>query len=122
MGADAAEAALGLYGVKRIGVITPYFPVGDQNVVRFFEDSGFNVTKVIGLKCESPVAIAHVTEAQLRDAILAVDSPDVEATTQVGTNLVTAPAGGAGGNVARQAGHRHQHGDLSPCAARQRDQ
>ena len=80
----------GLYGVKRIGVITPYFPVGDQNVVRFFEEGGFNVTKVIGLKCESPVAIAHVTEAQLRDAILAVDGPDVEAIMQVGTNLAMA--------------------------------
>ena len=87
MGSDAAEAALALYGVKRIGVITPYFPVGDQNVVRFFEESGFKVAKVVGLKCESPVAIAHVTETQLRDAILAVNGPDVEAIVQVGTNL-----------------------------------
>src|SRR5690348_14202867 len=60
MGSDAAEGALNLYGVKRIGVITPYFPVGDQNVVRFFEEGGFKVAKIVGLKCESPVAIAHV--------------------------------------------------------------
>jgi len=90
MGSDAAEAALNLYGVKRIGVITPYFPVGDQNVVRFFEEGGFTVAKVIGLKCQSPVAIAHVTGAQLRDAIQAVDGPEVEAIMQVGTNLAMA--------------------------------
>jgi maleate isomerase len=90
MGSDAAEAALGLYGVKRIGVITPYFPIGDQNVVRFFEEGGFKVVNIVGLKCASPVAIAHVTEAQLRDAIRAVDRPDVEAIVQVGTNLAMA--------------------------------
>jgi maleate isomerase len=90
MGSDAAESALSLYGVKRIGVITPYFPVGDQNVMRFFEEGGIKVGKVLGLKCESPVAIAHVTESQLRDAILAVDSPDIEAIVQVGTNLAMA--------------------------------
>ena len=90
MGSDAAESALHLYGVKRIGVITPYFPVGDQNVARFFEEGGFKVVKIVGLKCESPTAIAHVTEAQLRDAIQAVDGPDVEAIMQVGTNLAMA--------------------------------
>jgi len=90
MGSDAAESALALYGAKRIGVITPYFPVGDQNVKRFFEEGGFKVAKMVGLKCESPVAIAHVTETQLRDAIRAVDGPDVEAIVQVGTNLAMA--------------------------------
>ena len=90
MGSDACEAALGLYGAKRIGVITPYQPVGDRNVVRFFNEAGFDVPKIIGLKCVSPVAIAHVSEAELRDAIQAVNGPEVDAIVQVGTNLAMA--------------------------------
>src|SRR4029453_5272171 len=41
MGSDAARAALQRYGAKRIGVITPYMPVGDEQVRRFFPDCGF---------------------------------------------------------------------------------
>ncbi|MGJ5180328.1 maleate cis-trans isomerase family protein [Bradyrhizobium oligotrophicum] len=89
-GSDAVESVLRLIGVKRIAVITPYFPVGDDNVVRFFEEAGFAVAKILGLKCESPVAIAHVGEARLRDALVAVNAPDVEAIVQVGTNLAMA--------------------------------
>jgi maleate isomerase len=36
------------------------------------------------------VLIAHVGERELRDAVLAVDGPDVEAVVQVGTNLAMA--------------------------------
>ena len=35
-GAEACERAKKLLDVKRIGVMTPYQPVGDENVVRFF--------------------------------------------------------------------------------------
>src|SRR5213593_551814 len=38
----------------------------------------------------SPVAIAQVSQRELRDAILAVDGPDVDAIMQVGTNLAMA--------------------------------
>jgi hypothetical protein len=34
-----------------------------------------------------PVLIAHVGERELRDAVLAVDGPDVGAAVRVGTNL-----------------------------------
>jgi len=90
MGADSCEEVLGLYKAKRIGVVTPYWPVGDKNVRRFFEESGFQVGKLKGLCCESPVLIAHVTEQQLHDAIREVDGPDVDAIVQVGTNLACA--------------------------------
>ena len=95
MGSDAAQAALRRYGdVKRIGVVTPYMPVADEEVRRFFTDCGFEVTRLIGLKCGSPVLIAHVGEKELRDAILAVDGPEVEAVIQVGTNLAMARLAG----------------------------
>ena len=39
MGSDACQAALKCYGdIRRIAVITPYMPVGDDNVRRFFTD------------------------------------------------------------------------------------
>jgi maleate isomerase len=94
MGSDAARAALQCCGAKRIGVITPYMPVGDAQVRRFFGDCGFEVVRLKGLKCASPVLIAHVPERELRDAILEVNGPDVDAVIQVGTNLAMARLAG----------------------------
>lgn len=90
MGSDACQAALTLFGARRIGVITPYQPVGDRNVVRFFNEAGFEVPRIVGLKCASPVKIAHVTGAELRAAAQQVDGPDIDAIVQVGTNLAMA--------------------------------
>ncbi|MGH7907150.1 MAG: maleate cis-trans isomerase family protein [Candidatus Binataceae bacterium] len=87
MGSDASQEALRRLGARRLGVITPYMPVGDKNVRRFFEESGFELVKLIGLKCDSPVHIAHVTQERLRDAIMEVNSREVDAIVQVGTNL-----------------------------------
>lgn len=90
LGADAARAALALFGARRLGVVTPYQPVGGRNVVRFFEECGFQVVNIVDLACESPTAIAHVSEARLAQAIRAVDGSDVDAVIQVGTNLAMA--------------------------------
>ncbi len=88
MGSDASRAALKCYGdIRRIAVVTPYWPVGDRNVRKFFEDCGFEVVAIKGLCCESPSLIAHVTETELRDAILEVDEAKPEAIIQAGTNL-----------------------------------
>jgi maleate isomerase len=75
-------------------VITPYMPVGDAQVGRFFEDCGFEIVALKGLKCSSPVQIAHVGEKQLRDGIIELDDPAVEAIVQVGTNLAMAGLAG----------------------------
>lgn len=91
MGSDAARQALARYGaIRRIGVVTPYMPVADAEVRRFFTDCGFEVVRLKGLKCASPVLIAHVSEMELRAAVRAVDGPDVDAVVQVGTNLAMA--------------------------------
>ncbi len=91
MGSYACEAAFEAYGgIKRIGVITPYMPVGDSQVVRFFTDCGYEVVRLKGLKCESPVLIAHVQADTLEAAIREVDGSDVDAVVQVGTNLAMA--------------------------------
>ena len=91
MGSDAAQSAMRCYGdIKRISVVTPYMPVGDGEVRKFFTDCGFEVMAVEGLKCESPTAIAHVDGKTLRDAVNKVNDPQVEAILQVGTNLAFA--------------------------------
>ncbi len=95
MGSDASQAALRRIGnIRRIGVITPYMPLGDGQVRAFFTDCGFEIVRLKGLCCESPVAIAHVSERALRDAILEVNGPDIEAVIQVGTNLAMARLAG----------------------------
>lgn len=89
MGSDACRAALRAYGkkIRRLGIITPYMPVGDRQVHRFFTDCGYEVVNLLGLKCASPVLIAHVSKQRLRDAIAEVDRGRVDAVVQVGTNL-----------------------------------
>ena len=95
MGSDACQRALRCYGdIKKIAVITPYMPVGDGNVIKFFEECGFEVVTLKGLKCASPQLIAHVSEKELRDAINEVNDTQVEAIVQVGTNLAMARVAG----------------------------
>ncbi len=86
-GAEACERALKLFNVKKIGVVTPYQPVGDKNVVRFFSDLGFEVAAIKGFRCPTAISIAHVTQDELRNALMEVNKSDVDALVQVGTNL-----------------------------------
>ena len=95
LGSDAVRSALNKYGsIKRIAVITPYMPVGDKEVRRFFSDCGFEIVALHGFKCDSPVNIAHVTEKQMRDVMVRINDPSVEAIVQVGTNLAMARLAG----------------------------
>ena len=92
LGSDACRAALRAYGrgIRRIGVITPYMPVGDRQVRRFFADCGYQVVNLLGLKCRSPALIAQESKQTLRDAIIRVNRGRVDAVVQVGTNLAMA--------------------------------
>ncbi len=95
MGSDACQAALAQYkGIKRVAVVTPYMPVGDNQVRRFFADCGYEVVALKGLKCTSPMLIAHESEKTLRDAIIELNGPSVDAIVQVGTNLAMARLAG----------------------------
>lgn len=93
LGSHACEKALATYAkmtkkkIKRIGVLTPYMPVGDKNVRRFFTDNGFDVVSLIGLKSPSPMLIAHETPETLRKAIIELNASNPDAIVQVGTNL-----------------------------------
>jgi maleate isomerase len=70
-------------------------PLGDGRVRAFFEQTGFDIVTLKGLRCASPTLIAHVPEATLRDALREIDGPDVQAIVQVGTNLAMARLAGS---------------------------
>lgn len=86
-GATAAGEALKAFGARRIGVVTPYQPVGDEQVVAYFSELGFEVAAITGLCSASATSIADETPETIRAAFLAVDGPDVDALIQCGTNL-----------------------------------
>lgn len=89
-GADACGRALDAYGAKKIGVITPYQPVGDQQVVDFFTQLGYEVEAIHGLKCDTATSIGDVTPDEIEAAFDLVDSSGVDLLVQAGTNLPVA--------------------------------
>jgi maleate isomerase len=90
IGSHSCTAALKAYGgVKRIAFLSPYYPVANAEVTRYFTDSGFQVVRDIYLECKSWTAIAEVTPDVLRGKLIELngDGRDVDAIIQVGTNL-----------------------------------
>lgn len=90
VGAHAFKHAIDAYGAKTLGVITPYQPVGDEQVKGFLQEMGYKVSAVHGLKCDSATSIAYVDPEEIKAAFRAVDGPDVDALVQAGTNLPAA--------------------------------
>ena len=94
LGSAAARSALEAVGAKRLGVVTPYWPVADDRVRHYFGQCGFEVVALKGQKANSPVNIAEQSEETLRQAMIEVNTPDVDAIIQVGTNLGMAELAG----------------------------
>ncbi|MGA7487680.1 MAG: Asp/Glu racemase [Xanthobacteraceae bacterium] len=91
LGSSACAEALRRFPrVRTIGLLTPYQPVGDAQVARFFEESGWRVGAVHGLKRPSEVLIGHATEADLREGLQALAAEKVDAIVQAGTDLAVA--------------------------------
>jgi maleate isomerase len=88
IGSDACTAALQAYGgVKRIAVLSPYWPSMNTEVARYFSDKGFTVVRDKCLQCRSWTQIAEVTTETLRAVLTELDGDDIDAIVQVGTNL-----------------------------------
>jgi maleate isomerase len=87
LGSEAVRAGLEAFGARRIAVLTPHMPKGDDEVRAWLQEAGFDVVRLAGLKCDSPRAIAQVPEARIRAELRALDGDDIDALVQVGTNL-----------------------------------
>lgn len=87
-GSESLAAALQtLGGIKRIAFVSPYFPVANDSVRHFLSDYGYETVRDSCLQCPSWTAIAEVQETTLIQELRDLDSDDVDALIQVGTNL-----------------------------------
>jgi len=86
-GATSCRVALQELGCRRLAVFSPYQPVADREVGRFFTEAGFDVVRITGLRCPTAMDIAKVPDDRLRATVAELDGPDVDAVVQVGTNL-----------------------------------
>ena len=84
-GAAALKAALDKFKVKKVSALTPYQPVGDEQVHRFLVESGYQVHKVVGLECDTATSIAHTPRKEVIDCVLKeLDHDSVDAIVQAG--------------------------------------
>lgn len=95
IGSHSTSAALAAYeNIKRIAFVSPYFPIANKEVKRYFEESGFEVASDICLECPSWTAIAEVSRDQLRKVLDDLNDKNIDALVQVGTNLCMAQLAG----------------------------
>jgi maleate isomerase len=88
IGSHSCTAALKAYGgIKRIAFLSPYYPVANAEVARYFTESGYEVVRDLCLECKSWTGIAEVTPEELRPKLAELGGSDVDAIIQVGTNL-----------------------------------
>ena len=90
MGSTAAVAALRKFGARKIAVLTPHQPRGDEMVRAYFTEAGFDVVRLKGLKCATPRLIAQVPLADIRSALRELDGDGVDALLMLGTALPAA--------------------------------
>jgi maleate isomerase len=88
VGSHSCHAALQAYGgVKRLAILSPYWPSMNAEVIRYFGDMGYTTVRDRALQCPRWTAIAEVTPAELVPVLRELDGDDVDAIVQVGTNL-----------------------------------
>ena len=88
IGSHATAAALRAYAeIERIAFLSPYFPAANDEVRSYFEECGFSVGADICLQCPTWTDIAKVSRDDMTSAMRSLNSQDVDALVQVGTNL-----------------------------------
>ena len=88
IGSHACAAALKAYGnIKRIAFLSPYYPVANAEVRRYFADMGYETVRDVPLRAPSWTGIAQIPEETCRQTLRQLDGDDVDAILQVGTNL-----------------------------------
>ena len=87
IGSHSCAAALKAYGAKGLSFMSPYYPVANAEVRRYFTEAGFKVLRDIPMQAPSWTGIAEITTDECRETLMKLDGPDVDAIVQVGTNL-----------------------------------
>lgn len=88
IGAHSCAAALKAFGgIRRIAFLSPYYPVANAEVRRYFADMGYETVRDVPMRAPSWTAIAQITEERCREVLRELDGPEVDAIIQVGTNL-----------------------------------
>lgn len=87
---EALGRALRALGAGRIGIVSPYLPLADTHVTRWFTESGFDVTGIVGLRAKTEDSVIDITPEQLRGGFDTVDADGVEALVHVGTSIAMA--------------------------------
>ncbi len=82
-----AAACHALGGIRKVALLSPYYPVANREVIKFLSDHGIDTVRDTCLQCPSWTAIAEVDEATIRRAVREIDGDDADAILQVGTNL-----------------------------------
>lgn len=86
--ADALPVAFKAMGIKRkIGLLTPYFPVAAGHLGTFFAEFGIEVVRSVHLSRPGPVEIGFTTVPELITALKEIDGDDIEGIVQFGANL-----------------------------------
>jgi maleate isomerase len=101
MGSTASFAALKKFNAKKLAILTPHQPRGDEMVRAYFVEAGFDVVRLKGLKCTTPRAIAQVPLQDIRNGLRELAGDDVDALLTLGTAL---PAGEVAAEAERWLG------------------
>lgn len=90
---DALHEALQCLSAKsridRLGVISPYMPLADREVERWFLESGYASVVVHGLKAATEDSVVDVSEQAQLEALRVLNDNGVDALVQVGTSMAT---------------------------------
>ncbi|MFK7830446.1 MAG: hypothetical protein AB8B57_11780 [Congregibacter sp.] len=95
IGSHSTRDALMAYGgIRKIAVLSPYYPAMNDIVRTYYQDVGFEVVRDVALECENWLAIAKVGGDRLIQTLKELDGDDIDAIVQVGTNLSMATIAG----------------------------
>lgn len=87
---EAIDQALTTMQAKTIAVVSPYMPLADEHVKTWFEEAGYSVHKIVGLRAPQEDQVIDITADQLQAAFDKVDSSRVDALVHVGTSIAMA--------------------------------
>ena len=78
------------FGARRIGLLTPFDKLGNENASQMYADLGYDVVASMGFSCANTLHIAHVPDEAKEQAVLellATRENRLDAVVQCGTNM-----------------------------------